>query len=327
MIADERERLLYVAARDGALTPFGTVGQGPGEYRSVFTITRVRGDTLLVYDAINRRLLRIAPDGRQGEDIALPAELIRAGGLAPVNGVDAAGRLYWVGDVMGDLGGLPKRAAVHRVRAWVPGATTVSIVAPLRDHAEARHAQTFHPLSARDAFVVAPDGRVGVLSATDYRLRWYRDDRLVSEGPALGYTPVPVTAREREDYRIARSQQPASGMRMQPGQRADEERRVVTPRIRDAYPDALFPEVLPPFEADAVHRSPGGDLWALRSAPVGTRERVVDVIAADGRRRALLRLPAGRRLVAVEREGVYLARVDEDGLEWLERYAYPAGLR
>jgi len=326
LIADQRDRQLYVAARDGSLSTYGSIGEGPGEYRSVFTITRAAGDTLLVHDAVNRRLLRVAPDGKQGADINLPIELLRAGGLTPVAGRDAAGRLYWDGDAMGELNGMPKRAAVHRVRAWVPGETTVTIVAPLRDHADARHAQRFHPLSARDAYVVAADGRVGVLSATDYRLRWYRANALVSEGPPLSYTPLPVTAREREAFRLKQSQQPASGMRGPPGQRA-EGTRVVSPQMREAYPDELFPEVLPPFDAESLRRAPNGDLWVTRSAPAGTRVFSVDIIREDGQRRALLRLPEGRRLVTVEREGIYLARVDEDGLEWLERYAYPSGLR
>jgi hypothetical protein len=34
-------------------------------------------------------------------------------------------------------------------------------------------------------------------------------------------------------------------------------------------------------------------------------------------------LPPGRRLVAVDRGGVYLVRTDDDGLEWLERYGLP----
>lgn len=326
LVADQRERQLYIAARDGSLSPFGSTGEGPGEYRSVFTITRAAADTLLVYDALNRRILRVAPDGRQGPDIALPIELLRAGGLAPVAGRDAAGRLYWDGDAMGELNGMPKRAAVHRVRAWVIGAKDVRIVAPLRDHVEARHAQRFHPLSARDAYVIAPDGRVGVLSNSDYRLRWYRENALVTEGPALPYTPVPVTARERDAFRLKQSQQPAAGMRGPPGQSAGAS-RAVTQQILEAFPDELFPDVMPPFDPEAVRRAPNGDIWATSSAPAGARARSVDIIREDGSRRAVLRLPEGRRLVAVEREGIYLARVDEDGLEWLERYAYPAGLR
>ncbi len=95
----------------------------------------------------------------------------------------------------------------------------------------------------------------------------------------------------------------------------------------DAYPDALFPNELPPFDADAVRRSPGGDIWATLSAPAGATGFAVDVLREDGTRRGVIRLPLGRRLVALTSDGVFLARVDEDGLEWLERYAYPAGLR
>jgi hypothetical protein len=150
LMADSRERLLYIASRDGLLTRYGSAGEGPGEYQSVYSITPVRGDSLLVFDARNRRFLRFTADGRQVQDLPIPSELLRAGGIAPVTGSDANGRLYWIGDVVGTEGGRPKRAAVHKIRAWMPGQAVVTIGAPLRDHADDRHAQAFHPLSARD---------------------------------------------------------------------------------------------------------------------------------------------------------------------------------
>lgn len=326
LIADSRERLLYVASRDGRLTRYGSAGEGPGEYQSVYSITRVRGDSLLVFDARNRRFLRFTAEGRQVQDVSIPTELLRAGGIAPVTGSDANGRLYWVGDVVGTEGGLPKRAAVHRIRAWTPGQTAVTIVAPLRDHADDRHAQAFHPFSARDAYVIAPDGRVGVLSATDYRLRWYRDNRIVAEGPPIPYAKVRLTAAERSAFRRARAGQPAGGISMSGGGSRDEPSPEAMRRMTEAYPDALFPDALPPFDADAVRRSPRGDVWVTLSAPSAATQVMVDVLREDGTRRGSLRLPTGRRLVSLAPEGIYLKRVDDDGLEWLERYAYPAGL-
>ena len=53
----------------------------------------------------------------------------------------------------------------------------------------------------------------------------------------------------------------------------------------------------------------------------------VDVLDLSGRRIRELALPAGRRLVALDRGGVYLVREDDDGLQYLERYGWPTGLR
>jgi hypothetical protein len=175
--------------------------------------------------------------------------------------------------------------------------------------------------------VIAPDGRVGVLSATDYCLRWYRDNRVVAEGPSNPYAKVRVTAAERSAFRRARAGQPAGGVSMTGGGARDEPSPEAIRRMTEAYPDALFPDALPPFDADAVRRSPGGDVWVTLSAPSSATQVVMDVLREDGSRRGTLRLPIGRRVVSLAPEGVYLARVDDDGLEWLERYAYPSGLK
>ena len=54
---------------------------------------------------------------------------------------------------------------------------------------------------------------------------------------------------------------------------------------------------------------------------------MIDVLDQGGVRRASLRLPVGRRVLALDRRGVYLVHTDDDGLQWVERYAWPAELR
>ena len=98
-------------------------------------------------------------------------------------------------------------------------------------------------------------------------------------------------------------------------------------RVAELFPDEAFPTRMPPFVEDGALLSPGEDLWVIRSGPVAQRQVRIDILAPDGARRGRLMLPPGRRLVALTAEGVHLARVDADGLEWLERYAWPAGLR
>ena len=45
-----------------------------------------------------------------------------------------------------------------------------------------------------------------------------------------------------------------------------------------------------------------------------------DVFDENGQKQGELKLPAGRQLVGFGDGTVYLARIDEDDLQWLERY-------
>ncbi len=97
--------------------------------------------------------------------------------------------------------------------------------------------------------------------------------------------------------------------------------------MEETYPDASFPAQKPPFNANEVLVSPGDFIWTTLSAPTGAPRTTVAIITPTGTLHGRLTLPEGRRVVALDRSGVYLVRVDEDGLEWLVRYAYPSGSR
>jgi hypothetical protein len=68
--------------------------------------------------------------------------------------------------------------------------------------------------------------------------------------------------------------------------------------------------------------SPFGELWVERSQPAKAPE-LVDVFDPAGRLARQVRLPAGSRLVAVGIKGLYVARTDEDGLWYLQRFKNP----
>ena len=96
------------------------------------------------------------------------------------------------------------------------------------------------------------------------------------------------------------------------------------PRKREEVEPPAWPKLLPPFLPGAVSFAPDGMLWVLRT----TRDPsfpVVDVIDRTGRLFGRLGLPKGRRLLCHGKNSVYLVRVDEDGLQYIERYALPGG--
>lgn len=327
VVVDMRERLIHLVDRAGAsLTPLGTSGEGPLEFRFPAGIARFPGDTIGIYDPTNRRYLKISPQGRIVAEVSIPAVFLSRGGLAPPLGVDAQGRIYWLGDVVAMLPSGPKRNQAQNVRRWAPPAEKLDTVAAASDHAPEMHAHRFHPYAERDAVVIARDGRVGVLAARDYRLRWFIDGREVAAGPALSFDRVAVTASDRQAYRDERARNPAGAM-MSGAPRSSEPSPAARRQMAEAYPDVIFPASMPPFVEGGAMLSPSEDVWVTRSMASRERARRIDILANDGRRNGHLMLPADRRLVALERDGVYLARTDEDGFEWVERYAWPAGLR
>lgn len=327
VIADSRERSLHLVERSGAtLAPLGTKGEGPLEYRFPAGLGRLPGDTVAIYDAGNRRYFKVSPQGRIVAELAIPSAFLSRGGLAPPAGIDGRGRIYWLGDVVGTESGMPKRNQAQNVRRWTPPAERFDTVASAADHAPAMHANRFHPFAERDAVVVARDGRVGVLSARDYRLRWFVDRREVAAGPSIAFERIPVGEADRAAYREERMRNPA-GMAATSGGRPSQPSPALRRRISDAYPDAIFPSHHPPFIESGALLSPGEDVWVARSMASGERVPRIDILSNDGRRKGHLMLPEGRKLVALERSGVYLVRTDEDGFEWVERYAWPAGLR
>lgn len=329
LVADSQDHLLYlVDLATGRVAQHGTKGRGPDEYQNSWGLIRAPGDTVLVYDPRNSRFLRIAPDGGIAGSIPITAAA-RQGGLAQPRGGDAAGRLYWDRVVVDRdaLGNFKRRATLDLVR-WKPGSDVVDSMGLAADHAPDMHQHRFHPFAERDAWIVAPDGRIGLLVAADYRLRWLGPGgRVLAEGPRLGPQSVPVTGRDRDAFREERALRPAGGMQMQgpPGAEG-----TPSPQARRqselAYPDEIFPRNKPPFEEGGAWRAPGGDIWVARTVEGGA-DRLVDVLAESGALRRQIRLPPGRRVVALERGGIYLAREDEDGLQYLEGYAWPAGWR
>ena len=80
-----------------------------------------------------------------------------------------------------------------------------------------------------------------------------------------------------------------------------------------------WPRDLPPFLAGALSMGLDGRLWVQRTTAAGAPP-TFDVFDAAGRLAERVTLPARTRLVGHGRGVVYLVRIDEDDLEYLERY-------
>jgi hypothetical protein len=327
IVSDRIERTYAIIDfRTGERRTIGRNGIGPTEYQIPFGPIRWRGDTLLGYDPNNRRVHRITSDGRFVGAFQFPAP--RVGGIngwGPPRGVDPSGRIYWDTPII-QMEPVVKRSMKAQIVRWLPGAEAVEPAMQFNDHGEFEHAFRYRAMPQTDAWVLAPDGRIGILSAAEYRLRWFKDGTLVETGPAIEFERTRLTSAEREAFRAKKALEPASGAtaRGQPGSPSP---AIGQERARAAWPDSLFPEFMPPFEAGGALLAPGGDVWVRRNGPARERAARVDVLDGHGTVRGVVRLPPRARLFALGEEWVYLVSTDDDGLQTLQRFAYPVPLR
>ncbi len=261
------------------------------------------------------------PDGSINGSIPLAA--LRAGGMSSWSAPrvsDASGLLYWDAAILERQPEL-KRSMKARLFRWRPGSEP-EIAMEFADHAEFEHRFRYRPMPQTDAWVVAPDGRIGVLSAAEYRLRWYKDGSVVETGPPVPHTPVRLTRAERDAFRDKKALEPANGAGLN-GATGSARRTQDPAEVLRAWPDSIFPEVMPPFEINGALLAANGDIWVKRTAPASARAAPVDLLDPHGKLKARLRLPPRARLFALGSRHVYLLTVDDDGLQTLERYEYP----
>jgi hypothetical protein len=219
-----------------------------------------------------------------------------------------------------------KRLMTARIIRWMPGSDSSAAAAEFGDHNEAEDRFRYRAYSTTDGWVVAPDGRIGILSASEYRLRWYRNGKLDETGPVIPFTRVAVGAAEREAFWQQKAMEPGSGASPS-GTNVTRPPMMGIAAARKSWGDTLFPAFLPPFELHGVLRAPNGMIWVKRLGAASEPSPRVDVLDAHGALKGVVRLKPKSRLLAVGASSVYVIAIDEDGLQTLERYAIPASLR
>ena len=180
----------------------------------------------------------------------------------------------------------------------------------------------------QDVWGVAPDGRVARVLPVDYHVEWYKDGKLIARGAPVRYEPVRVTREDRDAWYRARASQSGAGRAQMtgppptPGSEPKEQPRPAPP---PGFTDADFPDVKPPFVEDYVGRSMlvsyDGQVWVMRSAAFDAKTREVDVFDGAGKMVRRLSMPVANRVAGVGKSSIYVIRTDDDGGQWLERYA------
>ena len=284
----------------------------------------------------NGRLTELSPELEFGDtrpyaigELGPGRELV----LAIPQAVDDQGRLYFRS--FGRMGGgemAPDSAYILRLdlesevvdsvgQIKLPGTTTRTTGGANNQNTQVSPI----PLSAADAWGVAPDGRVVIARSEDYHMDWIGAGGAVTSGPEVAYDQVSIGRAEKQEWAHERSEtgggmgiavtvvNNAMTMTASRGGVSNDDDDL------DGYD---WPDAKPPFYGRPIPVDPGGRAWVRRHRDAGDPP-VYDVFGAAATRDLVVELLPDRRVVGFGDGKVYVVRMDEYGLQYLERYALP----
>jgi hypothetical protein len=337
LVADLRDKVVQlVDLAAGTMTKVGREGQGPGEYglpRSLFGLPN--GETLL-YDIIGRRFLTILPDGKPGPIVETPRPPARTGGgggpvlmmgIGDYRGIDARGRIYLQGSGF-TANGVADSIPILRWARSGSEMDTVGFVKPppgnfsrtgSGNNVQVRMGGGAKVFTPSETWDVAGDGRVARVIPSPYHVVWYAEGK-ATRGPTQAYTPIKVGAAEKDLYMENRRKNPPMAISMTVGGGGT---RTTTSNAAPNLPEPEFEETMPPFTAGAVQATPDGEVWVLRTRPASDKVPSYDVFDRTGAIVKKVTLNPNSRVVGFGKGTVYVARSDEDDLQYLQRFAKP----
>lgn len=315
----------------GTADTLGRVGEGPEEYMQPDQVFPLPADSTLLVDIGKVQLTVIDPRGgfHSGMKLAASDEEGRVNMIMP-RFVDDWGRVYFMAS--GGFGeeGPPDSIRIARYDRrtgeteemgwiWRPE----PIVTRSGDNVRMMPVQ----MAGRDDWAVGPDGEFAIVRANGYSVEWHYPDGRVVKGP-----PIPVESRRiRDADKVAHLENRSSeGLMVSVTRSSSGSMEMGMSRggggMRPEWElaDFQWAQEFPPFRPERSRVSPPGHLWVQRWLPPEESPRI-DVFDGEGQSLGMVELPADRDLIgfgATEdgNPAVYLARTDEFGLRWLERY-------
>ncbi|NJD20843.1 MAG: hypothetical protein FIA95_16360 [Gemmatimonadetes bacterium] len=338
LVADPLGEALYlVDMGSGKRTVVGTRGQGPQEYLQPDAVWPLPGDSTLLVDLGNARLVTLGPDLRFGATRPIAQGDFEPGRplvLALPQGVDGSGNLYFRSLGRGLAGGEPPDSGTVMRLPRGGGAPATVATIKLQGQKTTRSGGPDNqnvsmealPLTPEDAWGVAADGSLVIARAGDYHVEWVAPDGSVRRGPPVPWNAVRVSGADKEEY-LAEMGRSGGGiavrlevvdgrpsMSMQRGGPRGERREA------DQY---TWPDRKPAFQPVRISVDPQGRAWVRRHVKAGDPS-TYDLFDRSGRPLGTVTLEPGKRVVGFGARAVYVVSFDDFDLAYLERYALPA---
>jgi hypothetical protein len=337
---DPRDKTIQVVdLRAGTATKLGREGAGPGEYGLPFRVLPLPNDTTAVVDMLNNRMLLINPNATVGAflDLNVPppagargggAGTIMVGGSMPTAS-DARGRMYVQGPPIRMTESGPQSAdSVPMIRweraagkrdtlAWMKLPQGTSQVSGGRGNVSIRIGGG-PPFAGADQMLVAPDGRVAVVHHEPYSVDFINESGQRTRGQPIAYQKVRVAEGHKAEWRERQRGTTRMMMTNDNGRRS----ATMAPNNDVQDPDTWGGDFMPPFlQGQNAIFSNDGYLWVPRTGPVG-QPPTFDVIDRAGNVAQRVVLPAKARVLGFGNGTVYIARLDEDDLQYLQRHRF-----
>jgi hypothetical protein len=174
-----------------------------------------------------------------------------------------------------------------------------------------------NPFSPQDQWAVAPDGRVAIVYANDYHIEWIDANGRKTASPPIRFERLKVTEAHKQAWRDARRSTTGLMVRVENGKQTAQ-----SVPMTNAPEPTDWPEYLPPFLAGALSFSPDGMLWVRRTGPA-QQGAAFDLVDRAGRVTQQVVLPKRSNLLGFGSNGaVYVVRLDEDDLQYLQRFRF-----
>ena len=321
LLTDRLDKGLVVADfTNNSSRVIGRTGQGPAEYRLPTWLTALPGDSTLLSDEGNSRMLVIGPDLtiRRTFMVQLP-------GLGTPLGariIDDRGRYYLTIPYWIAARG-PNGDSVSVVR-FDPRTQRVDTIALIRGMTRRKNTMKpgmpMVPFTPQDVWTVNTAGRVAIVRSSNYHIEWHEPDGRVTRTPPVPFTPLPVSLEDKMAYtRDFMQNSSISGKGPGGSLGAMPPEMLTDAAIREVVDDGEFALTKGPFRDSPVYLTPEGTLWVERSVKPGDPS-TWDVLDAAGKVIARVKLPKDRRIVAAGTGTIYLVVTTDDGFERLERY-------
>jgi hypothetical protein len=339
LVLDIKDKLLYLVAKDlASAKAVGREGSGPKEYRTPTQFVRGLADTTMVNDVMNARFLVIDPAGEAVS--TLPMRELGAGlpvGPAMVRGFDPQGRLLYQGLNFRMTPAGPAFGDTTAILRWDFKAKKPDTLGYIRTGAPSMKMSGdvqkgggsvrmgLPPFGTVDEWVLLADGRVAIVRGLDYHVDVVMPDRRIVSGPPIPWTKVKVTSADKDKLHEANQkaqvemQKAVASAASTLGARA-QSAKMPSMQIDDP---TEWPEYKPPFPQGGVRASPSGMLWVQRYLPASDETTRYDVIDPAGKLQFSVQLPVKHRMVGIGASSLYVVRIDDDDLQYLERYPLP----
>ncbi len=316
LIVDWSEKKLLVADWTTTdVTQLGRNGSGPGEYLQPLALLALGGDSTLLPDSRNGRWLMLH-GAAIAATIGPDAPAIRGGGRLPF-GADTRGHvIFTTGIGVGSRasGSMPRRDSVllFRVARATGHPDTIAMLrarpALIRVEGPAERPTSVsvltNPLAAGELAALFPDGWIAIARLDPYRVDW-----VAPAGARVLGSPLPferVRLEERERRAFVERQATRTGRES---------------RDPSSFPE--WPEIIPPFLAEALLPAPDDRLWIRRVPTAGNPDPPYDVV--DRRGSLVARVTAGDdvQVVGFGHRAVYTVATDDNGIQHLQRRPLP----